>query len=249
MLSGNKPYCAIYLLYKLNILDACLKVEQAGEVDYTTAVNLCITLGYINEYLGIPVNMPKITYQALLTLPLVKYNIKVGKETLNGSKYAIKESLKQPTDYIKDISIIIDNLSNLNQYISKGAYDRLTSGKLIKTIKSINLDNLILASICYEYVITVNATDKLIENIETETLSQIIEKHKKWENYINQENLKNVDTMKPILDGERIQKEFNLKKGKEIGVLLDALIEEQIANPYMNEETSKIFIYNKLNNK
>jgi tRNA nucleotidyltransferase (CCA-adding enzyme) len=247
MLSGNKPNCAIYLLYKYNILDACLKMEHVDEIDLLASVNLCIILGYIIDNYGLHFQDVNTIYLSLLTLSLKKYSMKSGKETIDGSMYAIRESLKLKNEYVKDVHVVIENYGVMNNIVSN-TYDRLTTSKFIRRVKSANLNNLVLASICTEYYSKTGATE-VLESIDKDVLSEVIERHKNWEKYIDQENLRNVDAMKPLLDGISIQKEFQLEKGKIIGTLLEALIDEQIVNPNLTLETAKIFLYNKINNK
>jgi tRNA nucleotidyltransferase (CCA-adding enzyme) len=283
MLGGNKPNCAIYLLFKYNILDACLKVDQATQSDLLNSVNLCIILGHVIENYknnlrdkedkkGKQLNNKEnktmkdakdikredednnnkdknihIIYLTLITLPLKQYPIKLGKETLNGSIYAIRESLKLKNEYVKDTNIILENYEKLNKIVSSD-YNRLTIGQFIRQVKSTNLEILKITSICTEYYNHCNQTE-LLETIDTSLLNIIVEKHTKWELYLQQENLQEIDSMKPLMDGISIQKEFQLEKGKIIGELLIALINKQIEQPDMTIDGAKLFLYNKIKNE
>jgi tRNA nucleotidyltransferase/poly(A) polymerase len=237
MCGGNKPQAAIYLLYKYNILDACLKYDN--EEALLNAVNLSILLGYILENKIYDIEY-KTLYIDLLALPYRKFKIKVGKDEMYVSEYIIKESLKLPNDYIREIKILSENIEPFMKYVEENNYDRLTCGKLIRKIKGVYVQKLIIISICESYV--KDNSNSLKEELNIDVLSSIIKRYKNFENYLEKENLLNIDNLKPLYDGNEIQKLLQIKKGKEIGILMEALIEEQIKSPEMDHEQASIFL-------
>jgi len=54
--------------------------------------------------------------------------------------------------------------------------------------------------------------------------------------------LLHVDELKPLFSGQEIIQLLNLKPGKEIGKLLELLIDEQIKDQNMNKEIAKDFL-------
>ena len=48
--------------------------------------------------------------------------------------------------------------------------------------------------------------------------------------------------MQPLVDGMEMIKELNMKPGKEIGILIECLIEEQICNLQMTKEFAIEFL-------
>jgi tRNA nucleotidyltransferase (CCA-adding enzyme) len=277
MLDGNKPQCALYLIYKYNILDAvmklpisiyeaqndCLKINSDAEkIDLITSLNLSIIGSYLLEKcaksLSIhhstlfltdffkPFKPPnkKMFFLSLMTLPFMKYSIKVLKEILKADAYIIRESLKLPNEYVREISIISENLISLIEYVNKGIFDRLSSAKLVRKIKSQYLYKLTAVTICYEYLNQSKSEIRLLEFIDTTLFDEICLRFEKWYQFLERENLLKIDELEPILKGDMIREIFKAN-GKEIGILLESLIEKQISQPNLSKDEAITFLHKK----
>ena len=85
----------------------------------------------------------------------------------------------------------------------------------------------------------------IINEIDESILLPIIDKYKFFFNYINNEKMLHIDEMKPLFNGQEIIKMLNIKPGKEIGKLLELLIEEQIKDPNFSKESAIEFLNKK----
>lgn len=256
MFEGNKPHCALYLIYKYNILDACLKLplnnqelEKNLSSELTKIINMVLTAGYLLEniitlfpdvfvkkYLKYEENMikkedRKSIFFSLLSVPLRNYKIKLGKENVSISKAIAKESLKLNNELIKEIVIYATYIDEFMIYIENGEFERLTTGNLIRKIKHPFITKLIFLSICQE-----NKVNMLNTQIDQEHIKMIINKYMKWIYFVEENNLFGADEMKPAFDGLQIQKLLDMKPCKELGILNEFLIETQINFPNYNSD-------------
>ena len=62
--------------------------------------------------------------------------------------------------------------------------------------------------------------------------------------FLIDEHLDKINEMKPLLNGKDIKKELNISDGKQIGILLSYLIEEQIKNPKITKDEAIIVLKN-----
>lgn len=277
MLDGNKPQCAIYLIYKYKILDAVMKLPlsiygskneasymatEEEKRDLNTSLNLTIvgsflleklsnksypnTKFFLSDYFDPSLNPnKKIFFLSLMTLPFLKYSVKINKEILKADAYIIRESLKLSNEYVRDISVLSENLQILVDYVETGDFDRLSSAKLVRKIKSNYLHKLTAISICYEYLIKVfRLEDNLLEYLDIEIFDKICLKYEIWYKYLEVENLTKVDELEPLFKGDMIRDIFQAK-GKEIGILLESLIEKQISNPDLTKDEAISFLNKK----
>jgi tRNA nucleotidyltransferase (CCA-adding enzyme) len=277
MLDGNKPQCAIYLIYKYKMLDAVMKLPisiygsnndasymatEEEKRDLNTSVNLTIvgsfllkklsnnpnrnTNFFLSDYFDPSINpSKKIFFLSLMTLPFLKYSVKINKEILKADAYIIRESLKLSNEYVRDISVLSENLQILVDYLELGEFDRLSSAKLVRKIKSNYLHKLTAVSICYEYLMKVFPLENnLVEYLDTEIFDKICLKYERWYKYLEKENLTKVDELEPLLKGDMIKDIFQAK-GKEIGILLESLIEKQISQPDLTKDEAISFLHKK----
>ena len=54
-----------------------------------------------------------------------------------------------------------------------------------------------------------------------------------------------IDKMKPLFNGKEILDLLNMKAGKEVGILLDYLLEEQIKDPKLDKDQAIEFLQKK----
>ena len=90
-------------------------------------------------------------------------------------------------------------------------------------------------SIAYEYV-EKNQLNNLLDNIDNNCLENIIEKNKRFFNYIKNEDMMHIDKMKPLFNGKELLDKLNMKAGKEIGILIEYLLDEQIKDPKLSKD-------------
>ena len=134
-----------------------------------------------------------------------------------------------------------ENFDELISLVNSNNYERLSIGKLLRKIHYKNIIKILLVGICYDYINKVNLK-MLISEIDDNTLSPIIKKYQTFFNYIAKESLLHADELKPLFSGQEIIQLLNLKPRKEIGKLLELLIDEQIKDQYMNKEIAKDFL-------
>lgn len=104
---------------------------------------------------------------------------------------------------------------------------------------------MIFISVSYEYVEKINSNnvlDKLDDNI----LENIFQKYFEFYKYMKKENLENVDELKPIIDGKRLKKEFPGISLKNIGEIINILINKQIELNNFSEEDAMNVIKTKI---
>ena len=148
MLEGNRPQSSIYLLYKYNILDACLKLpmgienlsdKNTLEIEINNTLKL-VKLGTfllendfilenlillkaeknlsLDKRLELFKDFKKSIYLALLSITFRNYSKKQGKEMINGSKLIYKESLKLCNEHIKEITIFSTSVDEIISFVN-----------------------------------------------------------------------------------------------------------------------------------
>ena len=251
---------AIAYLYKFNLLDVILQSKKYDsnnqynfENVFLSTSNLYILGEYLFEKMKIfdieinKDNFNKIDFGLLLlTLYFRKMQVKFKKESITINKLILRETFKTSNDYIKENQIMNENLDELISIINAKNYDRLSVGKIVRKIHYKNIIKMLLACISYEYIKTVNLKE-LICDIDNNILQPIIDRYKFFFNYISKENILHIDEMKPLYNGQDIIKILNIKPGKEIGKLLELLIEEQIKEPKITKEWATDFLNKKRN--
>ena len=259
ILNMNNSSFAIAYLYEYNLLDVILQPNKYNKEDkynldkqiFLSTANIYILGEYLLEKQKIfeveinDKNFNKIDFGLLLlTIYFRNMKVKFGKENTTINKLIIRETFKAANDYIRENQIMNENLDELLSLISKNNYDRLSVGKFLRKIHYKNIINILLASICYEYVNSANL-EMLIDNIDDNILQPIIDKYKLFFNYIIKENMCHIDEMKPLFTGQDIIKLMNIKPGKQIGKLLELLIDEQIKDKNLSKENAEEFLHKK----
>ena len=258
ILNMNNSSFAIAYLYEFNLLDSILQAKKYDtdnkynfENIFLSTTNLYILGEYILEKKKIfdvelkDDNFNKIDFGLLLlTLYFRKMQVKFGKENITINKLILRESFKAANDYIKENQIMNDKFDELISLVNKSNFDRLLVGQILRKIHYKNIIKLLLASICYEYLKTLNLKE-IIKEIDERILQPIIDKFKFFFNYITKEKMLHIDEMKPLFNGQEIIKILNIKPGKEIGKLLELLIEEQIRDPNFTKESAIKFLNKK----
>lgn len=249
IINMNNSSFAIAYLYEYNLLDVILQPSKYYENNdiknlFLSTANLYILGEHLLEKMKIfdieinSDNFNKIDY-GLLLLTLYFRNIKVkfGKENTTINKLILRETFKTNNDYIKENIIMNENFDELITLINNNNYDRLSVGKILRKIHYKNIIKLLLVSICYEYLNNMNLKI-LISDIDENVLHPIIDKFKDFFNFIINENMLHIDELKPLYNGQEIIKLLNIKPGKEVGKLLEILIEEQIKEPNFSKESA-----------
>ena len=259
ILKMNNSSFAIAYLYEYNLLDVILqpnkynkenKYELNNNIFLSTA-NTYILAEYLFEKYKIfdiefdNKNFNKIDFGLLLlTIYFRNMQVKFGKENTTINKLILRETFKTANEYIRENQIMNENLDELLSLVSNSNYDRLYVGKFLRKIHYKNIISILFASISYEYVNVTNLK-MLIDNIDNNILQQIIDKYKFFFNYIIKENILHIDEMKPLFSGQEIIKILSIKPGREIGKLLELLIDEQIKDPNYNQEKAIEFLNQK----
>ena len=249
---------AIAYLYEYNLLDAVLqpsKYNSDNKYSFDNLFLLTTNLYILGEYIfkkmkifDIEINSDnfnKIDFGLLLlTVCFRNMQVKYGKENTTINKLILRETFKTANEYIKENQIMNENFDELIALVNSNNYERLSIGKLLRKIHFKNIIKILLVGICYDYLKVANLK-MLICEIDDNTLSPIIKKYQAFFNYITKENMLHIDELKPLFSGQEIIGLLNLKPGKEIGKLLEFLIEEQIKDPNMNKEIAKEFLVKK----
>ena len=245
---------AIGYLYSFNILDIIVLIKDYDAKNNYDKTFLKMTNIYIlGEYLlsknkkekilDIEINSDnfnKVDF-SLLLLTLYFRDIKCSNSTIN--QLILKNSYKAGNDYLKPNYLMWSNFNDLFDVLNEETYERLKIGKVLRKITSKNIIPTLFACIAYEYIEKMKLNSVLFE-IDENTLKNIIDKAKNFFVYILNEDMFHIDKMKPLFNGKEILDLLKMKAGKEVGVLLDYLIEEQIKDPKLDKDrmiTKKYF--------
>ena len=246
---------AIAYLYEYNLLDAILqpsKYNQNNKYNFDNLFLLTTNLYILGEYIlqkkkifDIEINsdnLNKIDFGLLLlTVCFRNMQVKFGKENTTINKLILRETFKTANEYIKENQIMNENFDELIALVNSNNYERLSVGKLLRKINYKNILKILIVGICYDYINEAKL-EMLITEINDNTLNPIIKKYQNFFNYIVKENLLHVDALKPLFNGKEIIELLKIKPGKEIGKLLELLIDEQIKDQNMDKEKSIVFL-------
>ncbi len=251
----NNSSFVIAYLYEFNLLDVILQPNKYDTNNkynfqniFLSIANIYILGEYIYEKMKIfdieinDDNFNKIDFSLLLlTLYFRNMKVKFGKENTTINVLILRETFKTSNDYIRANQIMNENFDELMSLVNTNNYERLSIGKILRKIHYKNIIKILLASICYEYLDKVNL-NTLISEVDDNILKQIIYKYKFFFNYLIKENMLHIDELKPLFSGQDIIKMLNIKPGKEIGILLELLINEQLKNPNFTKEDAIDFL-------
>ena len=246
---------AIAYLYEYNLLDAILhpsKYNQNNKYNFDNLFLLTTNLYILGEYIlqkkkifDIEINsenLNKIDFGLLLlTVCFRNMQVKFGKENTTINKLILRETFKTANEYIKENQIMNENFDELIALVNSNNYERLSVGKLLRKIHYKNILKILIVGICYDYINEAKL-EMLITEINDNTLNPIIKKYQNFFNYIVKENLLHVDALKPLFNGQEIIELLKIKEEKEIGKLLELLIDEQIKDQNMDKEKSIFFL-------
>ena len=126
------------------------------------------------------------------------------------------------------------NFDELFNIINEKNYDRLKVGKSLRKITYKNILPILFACMAYEYIENKKLNSMVCE-IDEILLKNIVEKYKKFFDFILAEDLLHIDKMKPLFNGKEIIKILNIKAGKEVGLLIDYLLDEQIKDSSLDK--------------
>ena len=250
----NNSSFAIAYLYSFNILDIILltkNYDQENNYDniFLKIVNLYILGEYLLEKTKIfqiemnPENFNKIDY-SLLLLTLYFRNIKNNNDNSLMNQQILKFTYKTSTDYLKSNYLMCAYFDELYNLINQENYNRLFIGKVLRKITYKNILPCLYASIAYEYI-EKTQLNNIMNDIDNNLLQNIIEKNKRFLSYIINEDMMHIDKMKPLFNGKEILEKLNIKAGKELGILIEYLIDEQIKEPNLNKDDAIVLLKKK----
>ena len=245
MMENFYAYSSVYMLYKFNLLKSCLKFDEGKNEDYIKCVNMMILGNCLKEnfWSDFNKNDVKILNYALLTSPFKIYENKIKKNNEIGSKIILSQILKIHNNEVNDIITIINNIIIIKKLINQNKLERLNIGLAFRNIKEKYIKKIIILSICEEYI-EKNNQNLIIENLNKEIFDLIVKKYGDFYKFLIDEHLDKINEMKPLLNGKDIKKELNISDGKQIGILLSYLIEEQIKNPKITKDEAIIVLKN-----
>ena len=250
----NNSSFAIAYLYSFNILDIILltkNYDQENNYDniFLKIANLYILGEYLLEKTKIfeiemnPENFNKIDY-SLLLLTLYFRNIKNNNDNSLMNQQILKFTYKTSTDYLKSNYLMCAYFDELYNLINQENYNRLFIGKVLRKITYKNILPCLYASIAYEYI-EKTQLNNLMNDIDNNLLQNIIEKNKRFLSFIINEDMMHIDKMKPLFNGKEILEKLNIKAGKELGILIEYLIDEQIKEPKLNKDDAIVLLKKK----
>ena len=243
MLHMDNSAFAIGYLYSYNILDIILLIKNYDKENNYENILLKIANMYIlGEYLlknkkifDIEINSDnfnKIDF-SLLLLTLYFRNKKYKNFEIN--QEILKNTYKTSNDYIKPNCLMCSNFDELHNVVNEINYGRLKIGKILRKITYRNIIPLLFTNIAYEYIEKVELKS-LINELDENLLQNIIDKNKKFFDYIINEDMLHIDKMKPLYNGKELLEILNMKGGKELGILIEYLVDEQIKDPKLDKE-------------
>ena len=241
----NYSSFAIAYLYSFNILDIILltkNYDQENNYDniFLKIANLYILGEYLLEKTKIfeiemnPENFNKIDY-SLLLLTLYFRNIKNNNDNSLMNQQILKFTYKTSTDYLKSNYLMCAYFDELYNLINQENYNRLFIGKVLRKITYKNILPCLYASIAYEYI-EKTQLNNLMNDIDNNLLQNIIEKNQRFLSYIINEDMMHIDKMKPLFNGKELLEKLNMKAGKELGMLIEYLLDEQIKDPKLSKD-------------
>ena len=241
----NNSSFAIAYLYTFNILDIILLTKDYdSETNYDNIFLKIANIYILGEYLFTkskifdieinPENFNKVDF-SLLLLTLYFRNKKNNNDLSLMNQQILKFTYKTSTDFLKSNYLMCAYFDELFGLINQENYNRLLIGKTLRKITYKNILPCLYTSIAYEYV-EKNQLNNLLDNIDNNCLENIIEKNKRFFNYIKNEDMMHIDKMKPLFNGKELLEKLNMKAGKEIGILIEYLLDEQIKDPKLSKD-------------
>ena len=272
ILEGKHPATGIYLIYKYDLLYSMLKCDLFNndnkKIDKNQNINEktildCVNIFVIGDFIIHNIMgdndiqkallndidtgdlYKKSMYLLLLTSVFRNYLLKGTKENSSYSKIICKDVLKLPNEETKDITILTSLIDEFISIVNNKAYTRLSIGKLLRNIKYVHLYKMIITSMAIEYISLLKDTTSIINIIDQGVMTSISNKYREFIKYCLTENLLHIDDMKPLLDGQAIISTLQISPGKEIGVLLESLVDRQIEMPTMSHSAAVEFLNKK----
>ena len=241
----NSSFAIVYL-YSFNILDIILLINDYDskdnhEEDFLKITNLYILGEYLfeknklNKIFDTEINednFNKIDY-SLLLLTMLFRNIRAYNNTIN--QLILRNTYKTGNDYLKSNFLMCTNFDELFEIIKEEKYERLKVGKSLRKITYKNILPILFACMSYEYI-EKSKMNSMVYEIDEVLLQKIIDKYKKFFNFILIENLLHIDKMKPLFNGKELISILNIKAGKEVGLLIDYLLDEQIKDSSLDKD-------------
>ena len=253
--SGQNPSFAIYALYKLDLLKYVLQIKldyknknknHFSEKDILKCVNIFIVgkkvfdkyQSYFEKE-NYNDNYKCTFYSILLTIHMINFA-----DFSNGilANAILSKTLKLDSKWPLKIIHFFDDFNN---FIAKSEYNKLNVGLLLRKILVRNISIMIFISVSYEYVMKINSDD-VLDKLDDDILEKVFQKYYEFYKYMKKENLENVDEIKPIIDGKRLKKEFPGISLKNIGEIINVLINKQIESNNFSEEDAMNVIKSKI---
>ena len=157
----------------------------------------------------------------------------------------LKSTYRASKEYQLENKNMCRNFDVLYNSIKEEKYDRFIIGKALRRISYKNILHILYTCIAYEYIEKLEL-NSLISEIDENTLRNIIEKNKKFLNYVINEDMLHIDKMKALIPGKDLLEILDLKTDKMVKPLLDYLLDEQIKNPKLDKEQAIELLNKKL---
>ena len=256
MLENNYYYSSIYLLYKYKYLQYFLDVDEFKKNN--DSINSINSLSLVNNAMNIILTKSfvdkknlfneekkdkqklKIVNYACLFLPYKNFEIIEKNKNISLSRILCAKKFILPKSDTNDICLLIEGETELINMMKNKKPDeiftRYNIGLYLMKYKYKNISDIITLAICEEYLNSLNNDEKIIEEIDINSMNDIINKYMKIMDFIKKEKMENIEKIKPLLDGKQIKQMFNIKNGKDIKKYIDILIKEQINNPEITKE-------------
>lgn len=253
MFNNSKPSESIEIIYYMNLLDDILKVPIRDEFHISNEERLGLYEKIVNisnsvdEILSNESLLSQLTEKQIinntsllkekiffycLTIPFKKFKVKSKKDEMALSTYLIKNSLVGTNEDIKVSMLLDDYMTDFNnllvKYFDESLFDRLKWGLFIRRIKFENLKYFLVYSLAERWSLIKNREQAEEERFYNGIFSFI--------NRLSDENLIEIDNLKPLLDGNEIREVFKLKPGKIMGAMSMKCIEIQIEKIGISKE-------------
>ena len=256
MLENNYYYSSIYLLYKYKYLQYFLDVDEFKKNNdsissinslslVNNAMNIILTKSFVdkknlfNEEKKDKQKLKIVNY-ACLFLPYKNLEIIEKNKNISLSRILCAKKFILPKSDTNDICLLIEGETELINIMKNKKPDeiftRYNIGLYLMKYKYKNISDIITLAICEEYLNSLNNDEKIIEEIDINSMNDIINKYMKIMDFIKKGKMENIEKIKPLLDGKQIKQMFNIKNGKDIKKYIDILIKEQINNPEITKE-------------
>ena len=243
--STHNPSFAIYSLYKLDLLKYVLQIKSTYKINKKELFSekeilKCVNIFIVGEKIfdkyhslfedeNYDNNYICSFYSLLLTIHMKNFT---DKSNSSLTKTILSKTLKLESRVPLKIINFYDDFIN---FFIKNEYNRLNVGLLLRKILFPNISIIILISVAYEYVMKINP-NVVLDKLDEDILENIFQKYLEFYKFVKKENMENIDEMKPVIDGKRIQKEFPGIPLNYLGKLIDEEIKKQIEIKYKLSE-------------